>query len=1094
MASAPSLEFQGILDDFTERWQRGEPSSAEEYLARLDSVDPRLAVSLIYREYCLAELAEDRPEPTAFVARFPQYQARLERLFALHRQCESSQLRQWTEPSLEEDSLPEPGDEIGPYILKRELGRGSFARVFLAEQADLANRYVVVKVSTGPSREPWLLAKARHANIVEILSHASVDDGAFQLICMPFLGGATLSAVLSERRRSYRARGCRGGFLNDLDEVAAAEYQGANAARPARELLRSLSDAQAMAWITARLAEALDHASTQDVAHGDVKPSNILLTADGTPMLLDFNLAHDWSLCDAGRPAVDPGGTFAYMAPERLRAIALTGSLASSSAMDPSNLAQDGHWRPADPHRADIYSLGMVLLEGLTLKAPPPAAADQGWQERGARGPRELAASYASFRERGAPEVIRAAMASGGGPIPPALRSILEQCLASRPEQRYRRATELAEDLDRWRTDRPLAYADEPFWTHTLPRSMRRNRRVLSTAALAILVSVLTTFVMLEKSRSTGRDRALHLLARSWDNTESGAFHFQRPGLIRPQNPNDPKVLATAVSALKDYDVFKDENWRQKDAIQTLPTQDREDLELWLMEQAFRYCRALEQRASSPDEWLSALTIIKNVNSKLYLEAFDELRDVLISKLGQRVMDDAASEGLRDNRPDHEARSGSEAPQGVAPPWLNEFFLGLAAELDDETGVKSSPAAAGRQDLKSADRVKLAYQCLPPVLHEAYFVTSGIGLNRSGVPGSRIALRHYLQALEINPGSFWAHYRAAVVCFRIEQWGEATNHLERCQKRRPNNPMIPAILASCLCEQGRSDAALQACDRALELAPDHAEFFRTRAFIRATQGQTQEVESDIERFEVHSRFLSRSIFHASPARGMGEPRPTTVNPLQVGLDIGQTQRFTDHPGDPMVENEILDPDDLDARAVLAAAIHKAGGRVIAAAELDKIFVVAPDQLRARLTHMMQELEEHHWDAARADLDVVLDHSELNDYLGSKPKNSTILVDAARQFAIGGMARDALRIADKLVRTSVEMGLLRGRFHFTRAEVMSVAARTDPAILPRAARQLTYSYHANSRFKEWYRQDKLFDPVRVQIDAIIEQLPDLPSRF
>ncbi len=46
-----------------------------------------------------------------------------------------------------------------------------------------------------------------------------------------------------------------------------------------------------MAWITARLADALDHAQCRDVIHGDVKPSNILLTADGNPMLLDFNLA-----------------------------------------------------------------------------------------------------------------------------------------------------------------------------------------------------------------------------------------------------------------------------------------------------------------------------------------------------------------------------------------------------------------------------------------------------------------------------------------------------------------------------------------------------------------------------------------------------------------------------------------------------------------------------------------------------------------------------------------------------------------------------------------------------------------------------------
>ena len=76
-----------------------------------------------------------------------------------------------------------------------------------------------------------------------------------------------------------------------------------------------MTDCQAMAWITARLADALDHAQCQNVIHGDVKPSNILLTADGNPMLLDFNLARNWSLEEAGGPLDEMGGTLAYMAP-----------------------------------------------------------------------------------------------------------------------------------------------------------------------------------------------------------------------------------------------------------------------------------------------------------------------------------------------------------------------------------------------------------------------------------------------------------------------------------------------------------------------------------------------------------------------------------------------------------------------------------------------------------------------------------------------------------------------------------------------------------------------------------------------------------
>ena len=68
------------------------------------------------------------------------------------------------------------------------------------------------------SQEPWLLARVRHAHIVEIFSHATVDDGAFQLICMPFWGGATLAAVLAARRERRDRAALGRDLLADLDQ------------------------------------------------------------------------------------------------------------------------------------------------------------------------------------------------------------------------------------------------------------------------------------------------------------------------------------------------------------------------------------------------------------------------------------------------------------------------------------------------------------------------------------------------------------------------------------------------------------------------------------------------------------------------------------------------------------------------------------------------------------------------------------------------------------------------------------------------------------------------------------------------------------
>ena len=64
----------------------------------------------------------------------------------------------------------------------------------------------MLKVATTMTREPWLLARVRHPHIVEIVSHARADDDAFQLICMPFWGGTTLSAVLAARRATGKPR------------------------------------------------------------------------------------------------------------------------------------------------------------------------------------------------------------------------------------------------------------------------------------------------------------------------------------------------------------------------------------------------------------------------------------------------------------------------------------------------------------------------------------------------------------------------------------------------------------------------------------------------------------------------------------------------------------------------------------------------------------------------------------------------------------------------------------------------------------------------------------------------------------------------
>ena len=111
-----------------------------------------------------------------------------------------------------------------------------------------------------------------------------------------------------------------------------------------------MSYEDAILWIGARLAAGLAHAHERGIIHRDLKPANILLTDDGEPMILDFNLAEDIKLRSSA--TAKAGGTLPYMSPDQL-----------TSYANPS-VAVDG--------RSDIYSLGLILFQLLTGKFPFP--------------------------------------------------------------------------------------------------------------------------------------------------------------------------------------------------------------------------------------------------------------------------------------------------------------------------------------------------------------------------------------------------------------------------------------------------------------------------------------------------------------------------------------------------------------------------------------------------------------------------------------------------------------------------------------------------------------------------------------------------
>ena len=317
---------------------------------------------------------------------------------------------------------------------------------------------------------------------------------------------------------------------------------------------------------------------------------------------------------------------------------------------------------------------------------------------------------------------------------------------------------------------------------------------MLIAAAVSILAIGLLTVAMglLGSNRLLHRDfevLALNKLSRQWDDPESGAFlRSQRRPTPHAWEPDDPAEIEVSRRALMDYqvlgagDVAVAADWRHRDSVLYLPPAEGEDLELWIMERAYRYCRALEDRPDSPAAWRLAMQILDRVGGSQSIRAFAPLRQRLAARLAavgiprgtasQAVSDrgtahvavsrDHGQDARASNAPGQDARAPTASGQDAratptpTPDWLDEHLLGFVAESEPES---RSP------DEQAIDR--------RPVIERA--------------------LAHYERMLVIRPASFWGHYRAAAACFGLGRTAEAADHLRGAWSGGPGTPRSGCI-------------------------------------------------------------------------------------------------------------------------------------------------------------------------------------------------------------------------------------------------------------------------------------------------------------
>ena len=681
-----------------------------------------------------------------------------------------------------------------------------------------------------------------------------------------------------------------------------------------------------------------------------------------------------------------------------------------SSGFAISNESQPSSFRAQETfdshaHQADIYSLGVVLLEALTRRAPEHANLHPEVTPSEQSSSLEVAAkTYASARSRIARVLVDEAEAESGRTIPSGLRAIIEHALDPVPSHRYRCAGDFAEDLDRWRSNRPLAFAPAPFWRHTLPNCLRRRQRLLLVvaASLSLVRRLPTTLMMVVAARRTQADIARNKLNRHWDAVDAYPFRpmtsnwledsSRSSTFFRLTDPGDSRALELASHALEDFGLFGAGDWHRGGTLNYLPRADREDLELWLMEQAYRYCLALAERPNSSHDWERARNLLGRLDEANLLPAFAALAGRLNTQLhsgGSTATGSRLAEIQLD-------RVFGSAPHETLN-WLSEYLLGVAAKCEFDVSED--------QAHRSADDPRiLGSQVRRPTIR--------------GRQSAANALEHFRKFLVIRPDSYWGNYCAAGVCYVLGAFAESAQYLERCLAIRPNNAAVRGQRAACLAWLARYSEAMEECDQAIDQAPDLPEVYRTRAFIRAVSGRTSNLAADVQRFEFLSRLFPRqflenvssletSDLELTPARIQNR-----VDELSNGLGVHGTLASSTDRSNGDAQFLAVDPGELSVRLVLASRILDSGDRELAACEYAKILTLDPHHVPARISRALEEIEDERFGQALRDLDVVLEHPHLMEYLTRNPSLLRALVQASRRLLLGGRVQEGQSLAQE----------------------------------------------------------------------------------